>query len=150
VNPARTKFTTTTSDGQQHRVILLVSGRLDHRRNLQRVFEGLNLDVLVCSNLAQAREVLSHRTPALVFCDECLPDGTYRDFLALRKTGLRIPQVVVTIVNGEWEHYLEVIRRGGFDAIRCPFTPTDVELALIHAMRAEEHRAAYPMTASRM
>jgi len=44
-----------------------------------------------------------NRTVALSFCDENLPDGTYRDFLSLRDMELKTPRFIVTMMNGEWE-----------------------------------------------
>jgi DNA-binding NtrC family response regulator len=129
------KSETTLSSDQQRSVVLVVSARLEHRKVLLRIFEGLNIDVLVCSTLAQARKALSDRTVALSFCDENLSDGTYRDFLDLRDMDLKTPRVIVTMMNGEWEPYLEAIRRGAFDVLQFPLAPTDVELSLIHAMR---------------
>ena len=36
----------------------------------------------------------------------------------------------------EWEEYLEALRLGATEVLRCPLQPSDVDLALIHAMRA--------------
>lgn len=132
---------------EKHQMILVVSASFDHRRTLLRMFEGLNLDAVICSNLAQAKDVLSHRTTALIFCDENLLDWTYRDLFAKRNSRGMVPPVVVTMKDSGWERYLDAIRRGAFDAIRRPFTSTDVELVLIHAMRAEDQGAAYHGTA---
>ena len=133
-----TKSETTASNDRQLRVVLIVSARFEHRRVLLRILERLNIDALACSTLAQARAALSNRTTALSFCDENLPDGTYRDFLDLRDMELNPPHVIVTMLNDEWEQYLEAIRRGAFDVLQYPFAPTDVELSLIHAMREGE------------
>ena len=147
VNVPQTKSETTVSNGQQPHVILVVSARLENRSVLLRVFEGLNLNVLVCSTLVQAREVLANRPVALIFCDETLPDGTYRDLFDLRETELKTFRVVVTMTSGTWEGYLEAIRRGVFDVLQFPFTPTDVELSLIHSVREDGPRAAYRLNA---
>ena len=42
---------------------------------------------------------------------------------------------VVMLCTGEWEEYLEALRLGAEEVLRCPLQPTDVDLALIHAMR---------------
>ena len=147
VNPMWKKFESTGENIEKHRMILMVSACLEHRKTLLRILEGLNLDVVISSSLVQATEFLARQTTALIFCDENLPDGTYHDLLVQRNSGQRIPPVVVAMRDSDWERYLEAIRRGAFDAIRRPFTPTDVELVLIHASRAEDPRAAYHVAA---
>ncbi|HXZ12367.1 MAG TPA: hypothetical protein VEG64_08230 [Candidatus Sulfotelmatobacter sp.] len=134
-------------DRERYRTLLVVSACLDHRRGLFRILEELNVEAVVCSNLSDAREVLCRQTTAVVFCDENLPDGTYRDLLARRNPGLRIPPIVVIVQSGEWDKYLEAMRSGVFDAIRHPFTPTDVELVIIHALRTQDHEAASAVAA---
>jgi DNA-binding NtrC family response regulator len=130
-----TEAETTVSNDQRPCAVLIVSARMEHRRTLLRILEGLNIDVLVCSTLAQARVALSKRTAALSFCDEKLPDGTYSDFLELQDRKVKKSRVIVTMMNDKWERYLEAIRLGAFDVLQFPFAPTDVELSLIHAMR---------------
>jgi DNA-binding NtrC family response regulator len=147
MNPVWKKSGPSESNLEKHRMILIVSACLEDRRTLVRIFEELNLNVLICSSLAHATEALDHHAVALIFCDEKLPDGTYRDLLAQRNLGRKIPPVVLAMRDGDWEGYLEAIRRGAFDAIRRPFTPTDVELTLIHAVRVEDQGAAYHVAA---
>ena len=76
----------------------------------------------------------------LIFCDELLPDGSYEDFLHLCSTGMGRPEARVVVITrvGEWQDYLEATRRGAFDLIRCPLQSTDVELAIIRAMREDD------------
>jgi DNA-binding NtrC family response regulator len=52
------------------------------------------------------------------------------------------------MMNGEWEQYLEAIRGGAFDVLQFPFTPTDVELFLIRAMREVRDQQSDMMEAS--
>ena len=89
---------------------------------------------------------VSRQTTGLVFCDDRLPDGTYRDLLTLRQTGQRSLCFVVTTRVGEWDEYLEATQLGAFDVIPFPLRATDVELTVIRAMRREEQKAGY-MTA---
>jgi len=126
--------------------VLIVSASVEDRKALLHVLESLSTNVISCSNLAQAGEVLSRQTTGLVFCDDRLPDGTYRDLLTLRQTGQRSLCFVVTTRVGEWDEYLEATQLGAFDVIPFPLRATDVELTVIRAMRREEQKAGY-MTA---
>lgn len=123
---------------QRHVHALLVSPRLEVRKPLLQVLEAFSTDVVCCSNLAQAEEVLSTQSFEVVFCDEFLPDGSYADLIHPNHFENKIPRVIVATRVGEWELYLEALRRGAFDVVRAPFPPTDVEMTVIRALREEE------------
>ncbi len=120
-----------------HWDVLVASSDMEERRNLVRVFEGLSMNVISCNGLSQATEVLSRQPVDLIFCDDNLADGSYRDLLAAGKTKQNAPRVVVTSRTGEWEEYLEAMRLGAFDVVRRPWHPTDVEMVVLHARRED-------------
>ena len=123
---------------------LLVSPDIDVRRPLLRTLEALSADVIVCSTRAQAEEVLSTQTVEIVFCDEHLPDGSYCALIHSFDSDHGIPRVVVTTRTGEWELYFEATTKGAFDVIRSPWYSTDVEMAVIRALREQDHAASSP------
>jgi DNA-binding NtrC family response regulator len=120
-----------------HWDVLVASSDVEERRNLVRLFEGLSLNVIICNALSQANEVLSRQSVDLVFCDDSLSDGSYRDLLSVKKPRGKAPRVVVTSHSWEWEEYLEAMRLGAFDVVRRPWHPTDVEMVVLSAMREE-------------
>jgi len=126
--------------------VLVASSNMEDRTSLLHILDGLSLNVISCSALDQAREVLSRQEVPLVFCDELLSDGCYRDLLS-SESGRRALRVVVTIRAGEWDEYLDAIRLGAFEAIRCPLHPTDVELVVLRAMRENREATSHRMTA---
>jgi DNA-binding NtrC family response regulator len=118
--------------------ILIVSRRPDNRKTLLRVFDGLPIDSYSANSLEQAREALRSRNFSVVFCEERLSDGPHRDLLReTRGTGEDV-RFVVMLCTGEWEEYLEALHLGADEVLRCPLQPTDVDLALIHAMRGAQ------------
>lgn len=119
--------------------VLVVSADLEGRRSVTRTLEALSVQVIPCSTLSQAEQVLSLQRPHLIFCDERLPDGGYADLLDLKDPGRIPPPIVVLARNGEWELYMDATRRGAFDVIRSPWCPTDIELSLIRGARQERH-----------
>lgn len=119
--------------------VLVVSADLEGRRSVTKTLEALSVQVIPCSTLNQAEQVLSLQRPHLVFCDERLPDGGYADLLVLKDSGRTPPPIVVLTRNGEWELYMDATRRGAFDVIRSPWCPTDIELSLIRGAREEMH-----------
>jgi hypothetical protein len=49
------------------------------------------------------------------------------------------------LFTGEWEEYLEAIRLGTTEVLRCPLQSTDVELTLIHVARVHEGQIDCPV-----
>lgn len=117
---------------------LLVSPSLEVRRPLLHVLEGLSTDVVCCATLVQAEEVLARQSFEAVFCDEHLLDGSYVDLIHSDHFEGRIPRVIVATRFGEWDLYLEALRKGAFDVVRSPWHATDVEMTVIRALREEE------------
>jgi DNA-binding NtrC family response regulator len=111
---------------------------MEVRRPLLRILEALAVDVIVCLTRAQAEEVLSRQAVEIVFCDEHLPDGLYCDLIHSFGRDYGIPRVVVMTRTGEWELYFEATTKGAFDVIRSPWYATDVELAVMRALRDQD------------
>jgi len=122
--------------------ILVTSSRVEDRRELMKILDGLPINVFSSSTVKQAEEVMAQKKLALVFCDEHLPDGSYRELLSRSRTAPKQPRLVVTTHTGEWNEYLEATRRGAFDVIRYPLQPADVELIVIRAMRQQREASA--------
>lgn len=129
---------------------LIVSDRSEHVRSLKRILDGLPISAHAVSGLPEAKAALA-RTPAdVIFCDERLEKGSYRELLRANGAGRsRVEGLcfIVTLQTGEWDEYLEALALGAFEAIRCPVQPTDVELALIDWTRSHRKPAALQMTA---
>ena len=123
--------------------ILIVSCRPENRRLLMRVFDGLPIDAYSAPSLQQAKEALQLRSFSVIFCEERLSDGSYLDLL---RDVLAVPEdirFVVMLCTGEWEEYLEALRHGASEVLRCPLQPTDIDLALIHVMRGPSHKKEF-------
>ena len=126
---------------------LVVSERMEHVQSLVRILDGLLINVYVACTIKQAQEVLGRQPLGLVFCDERISGSSYRELLSTGDARRRASRLVVMLQTGEWEEYLEAMRLGAFEVIRCPVQPTDVEMTLINATRDQAHRAAMRMTA---
>jgi len=115
--------------------LMVVCSRLENRRALLRILDGLPVDIFTAASIKQAHEVLAGREVRLIFCEEHFTDGSYRDLLRTIRSEHPAPRMVLMLCTGEWEEYLEAMRLGVTDVVRCPLQPTDVELALIRAAR---------------
>jgi DNA-binding NtrC family response regulator len=115
--------------------VLVACTDLTKRSALVHMLEGLSVNVFSCSTLNQTGELLSRQKIELVFCDESLSDGSFRDLLRASHAWMGKPRIVVLFSIGEWAEYLEALQLGVFEVISTPVHPTDVELAVIRAIR---------------
>jgi len=125
--------------------ILVVSARLENKRALLRILQGLPVSAFTASTVQQAHEVLSTHSIRLIFCEENFADGSYRDLLAAVRTPQTRTPLVLMLSTGEWEEYLEAMSLGATEALRCPLQPTDVELTLIRVAREHEAQIDRPV-----
>ena len=115
--------------------VLVACAEIGNRNALIRMLESMSVGVFSCSSLSQAKEVLSSRMIELVFCDENLTDGSFYDLLRTKQVWIARPHIVVIAHFGEWERYEEASQLELFEVISSPLHPTDVEMAVIRAMR---------------
>ena len=71
---------------------------------------------------------------ALIFADDLLPDGSYRDLLAALPAGHKIPLVVVMSGEDRDRTYREAVEGGALDVIANPCSKQDVQWIVIRAM----------------
>jgi DNA-binding NtrC family response regulator len=64
---------------------LIVSPNPRTWQKMSASLETSGMDVICCSTVAEAREVLEQEPLPLVFCEEWLRDGTYHDLLGAAK-----------------------------------------------------------------
>jgi len=111
--------------------ILVASGRLENRKALTRILEGLPVEVFCSRTIEQSSEVFGNRSIQIVFSDTTFADGSYRDLLALAGPKTRF---ILTIEP--WEIDLFDIHAAQiFDFLKYPMESTDVELVIIRAAR---------------
>jgi DNA-binding NtrC family response regulator len=120
--------------------VLIVSSRTENRDALLNIFEGLPIDTSFAKTLQEARLVLLRNSIDVVFSDESLPDSSYHELLAPLIAEQRATRFVVTLGTGEWDEYLEAMRLGATDVLRCPLQSIEVELVLIRAGRERDQR----------
>src|SRR5215469_381476 len=108
---------------KQEREVLIVSCRPENRKTLVRMLDELSINSYVAPTVRHAREVLASQSLSLVFCEERLPDGSYSDLLKSVRAAWRETRFVVILCTGEWGEYLEAMRLGAQEVLRCPLSP---------------------------
>lgn len=115
--------------------VLIVSPRPENRKICLGVLGVLPVSAFAVSTLAQARELMASRPMDMVFCEEQLSDGSYREILSELRATRSSTQFVLLMNNGEWNEYLEALRLGVEEVLRPPLLPMDIDLAFIHSLR---------------
>lgn len=126
--------------------VLIVSERPDHLRPLIRTLAASSAKVAACFTIRQAREIFSRQTVDLVFSDEYLSDGSYRDLLLGNRFGQHATSFVLLLRTGEWAEYLDAMRLGALEVLRCPLQPGEVETTVLRAIAQKETRSAARLT----
>jgi len=120
---------------------LLVYADAEPFQSLKLALEGLSVDTDRAPTCQQARNILKRtsKPPDVVFTDTALPDGTWRELLAMAGD-IHIPSKIIVVSRTEdpWL-YLDAMERGAFDFMLPPFATGD----LAHILRcATSERAA--------
>lgn len=121
--------------------VLVASGNFEHRRSLIRILEEMPLNVISVSTFQQAEEVLSRQHISLLFSDQRLPDGCYKQLLSCTQSAGQTPRVVLTTEESDPVDPREVAECGVLGTLRYPFHATDVELQIIRAAHEEQEEA---------
>ena len=103
--------------------VLLVSPNLEVRQPLTRTLYTLAADTISVPRASRSPELLARREIDVVFCDEHLASGSYRDLIHPNHYARKVPRVVVTTRTGEWDLYFKALGNGAFDIVRAPVTP---------------------------
>jgi two-component system response regulator PilR (NtrC family) len=125
---------------KRERTMLIVSCRPENRKTLVRMFDELSINSYVAPTIRDARELLGSRSLSMVFCEERLSDGSYCDLLRDIRATWPETGFVVLLCTGEREEYLQAMRLGAQEVLRCPLRPTDVDLVLIQAMKESDRK----------
>lgn len=126
--------------------VLVASGNFEHRRSLIKILEELPLNVISVSTFQQAEEVLSRQHISLLFSDQRLPDGSYKQLLPHTDSSGQTLRVVLTTEDSDPVDPQEVDYRHVLGTLKYPFHATDVELQVIRAAHEEQEEAPIAVT----
>lgn len=111
---------------------LLVHQQTEPLRSLRLALERQAVETARAQNCQEAWRILSGANPPhLVFTDTALPDGHWRDVVALAAQAPQPVNVIVVARLVDTRLYIETIETGAFDFLAPPFTPAD----LAHVVR---------------
>jgi DNA-binding NtrC family response regulator len=107
--------------------ILVVGGEPTHEKWLVANISSFGLQPVSCGTFQRAAGLLRKNSFSIVFCDDVLPDGTFRmvmDYAA--RYGMPMP-VIVTSRRDDWDLFLKALNVEAFDYIAFPPLPGEFE-----------------------
>lgn len=100
--------------------VLVACSHVERRIELVENLARCGLEAMIAADVNEVRAVFAQGPVHLVFCEDGLPEGGFREVLRFAKTtGSGVPLVVCSLL-GELDEYLEAMQLGGFDFIAPP------------------------------
>jgi DNA-binding NtrC family response regulator len=114
--------------------VLIASADSRTRRTLANILSQWGLEPVFCSTMSEAKTILARQAVPLVFCEDHLADGSFRDLLSAANPTKLKACVAVIFQSADGNGYLEAIQLGALDAIRCSYCLGNVQQIIFHAM----------------
>ena len=125
-----------------HREVLIATADLETCRGLASILSQWGLEPICAATVYEAKALLARQGVPMVFCEDHLADGSFRDVLGAAKLVRSKTRVVVTSRTEDMNGYLEAIQLDAFDVIPCPCRPADVHRVVSHALRDDGEKPA--------
>jgi len=106
--------------------VLAVSPLESDHNSLLHIFSHTAWSIDSARSLKQAVAKLSINPTAVVLCEESLPDGSWKDLLALTQRLSDPCQLVVTSQHADDRLWAEVLNLGAYDVLSKPFDSREV------------------------
>jgi DNA-binding NtrC family response regulator len=126
------------SSGTPHReriTLLAVSSNPDDRRSLNRILHRRHCEVRGAVSCHEAVRLIARQSPTVVACEQELPDGTWKDLVALVHRLNTPPPVIVMSRHADERLWAEVLNLGGYDLLAKPLEGDEVSRVVEMACR---------------
>jgi two-component system, response regulator FlrC len=107
--------------------VLVANSDAGKRSALVDVLAQFDLEPMTVTSLEEVRVILAQQVVHLVFCEDALPGGGFREVLRLAQATRSGVPLVVSSRLCELEEYLEAMQLGALDFIAPPYRPSEVE-----------------------
>jgi len=124
--------------------VLIASSDIEKRNAIRAILAEDGLNTICASTVKETQEALANTSVSIVICERQLPDGSFKDLLHLAKRERPEVLVVVTSRIDDWKENVAAKQLGVFEVIPSPCQRSNVEWAVITALRAWRQRATLP------
>ncbi|MBI3661725.1 MAG: hypothetical protein HY234_01550 [Acidobacteria bacterium] len=114
--------------------VLIALADAASQKALTSVLPDHDVEPVFASTVREARALLAEEPVALVVCEDCLVDGSFRDLLPVARAARGDVPVVVTSRIDNPEEYLEAMRLGAFDYVAAPFSRAELDRIVHNAL----------------
>jgi DNA-binding NtrC family response regulator len=125
----------TRAPGSGNITVLAVSPSQDDLLSLRDILESERWTVRTVKSYREAAHAMQNETPAVVTCENELPDGDWKDLFRLAISMQEPPPVVVVARNADESLWAEVLNLGGYDVLAKPFERLEVSRVVRMACR---------------
>lgn len=115
--------------------VLSVSNHSDDRQTLIDLIPKDQFRVKCVASCQEALRCLHAVEPAVIACDDHLPDGSWRDILARISEVQEAPPLIVMARHADERLWAEVLNLGGYDVLAKPLERTEVHRVMRMACR---------------
>src|SRR5262249_1611386 len=118
--------------------VLIASADPQTCRTLASILSQWGLEPIFCSTVSKAKAILAQQVVPLVFCEDRLADGGFRD--VVNATGLAKLKAWVAVISwtADGSGYLEAIQSSaGNNTMRCPYCLENVHRIILQAMSGD-------------
>lgn len=116
-----------------HCEVLAASADPQSRLVLASVLSQWGLELICSSTVSNTNAILARQPVPLLFCEERLADGTFRDVLGAAKLMKSRLHIVVSSPMDDEKRW-EAIQLGAFEVIPFPCRAADVQRVVFHSM----------------
>lgn len=118
--------------------VILIDDEADIRHLLTMTLIQMNLDVLSCKNLTEARKALESESFDFCLTDLKLPDGDGLDLVSECKKNYPAMPIAVITAYSSTEKAIEAMKLGAFDFLAKPVDLNHLRQLLKHAFKFNE------------
>lgn len=113
---------------------LVISASEKNRAALSEALAADGFVPALCSSVAEARKFIESDATEIVFCDDCLHDGTLKNAVAEVARRHRPIPVIAVSRTGEWDEYFEALRIGAIDYLSLPLRSDELNRVVASAL----------------
>jgi DNA-binding NtrC family response regulator len=128
--------------------VLVAAESAESRRELGGILSRFGVQPAYSSTVQETKQILATRPVSLVFCEETLADGSFRDVLRALKARRAAVPVVISKSHDDWDNYLEALRLGAFEYLVGPFNSSDIEMLVRYAHRSAQAHSSKSLQSS--
>jgi DNA-binding NtrC family response regulator len=121
--------------------VTVVSSDLETRKKIAHILELWPVNLIWCSTVKEARDLVTKEDIRLAFCADLLTDGSCHDILGAARAAKSRAKIVVTLPEGnrlDAGSYWQAVRNGAYAVLPSHCDTSDIEWTTVRALRDDD------------